>query len=116
MTENDQREQQKEVFFQAAEAKRDLNAVKMKAERVGLALLMISEGLKDNPEVLLDSDWNSKLRKSLGLNSGALVTAGEYQDTFTFDAWLKLANECREERLRLDLLNQQKEKLGLASY
>jgi hypothetical protein len=115
MTRDEKREQQKEVLFQAGEAKRHLAALKVKAQHLGDLLVRTGHELKTNPGMLTSSAWRELAATHLTSNTGfykdKLLT-----DAFNFDALQALAREYEDTQKRVEELERQKEMLGVEDF
>jgi hypothetical protein len=113
MTDNDIREQQKEIYFQSREAKHRLVAIKVQAERVGAFLGAVSTALMEDPSRLLSADWRSTSAKHLTTNTSN-YSESIFREALNFDAITALAQEFAAQRQQIETLGDQLKRLGIA--
>jgi hypothetical protein len=92
MTDQDIREEQKEALFQAAEAKRKVDAIKSRAARFGRILKEVGDGLVSDPAQLATDEFRHRVAVELGV-----ANTGNYSDAvFDHLGFLSLAGLARE--------------------
>jgi hypothetical protein len=115
MTHDEKREHQKEVIFQAGEAKQQLAVLRGRADRLGRLLARIGQELQTNPVTLLSQSWRAAAAESLTSNRG-FYNDQIFREALSFDALMALATEYDSTRQRLEQLNSEKADLGVADF
>jgi hypothetical protein len=102
MTENERREQIKEIRQRIVEAEDKLKALKVKAKHMGELLISAGEALKTDPATLASREWQEKTAPRLVANPSGLYNESVFRGAFDYDALVALAGECVATQLRLD--------------
>lgn len=112
MTDHEKREQQKEIMMRAYEVQRELEALKIKAERIGAVLADVAEVMKTNPLLLLSGSWRERSAKELAANP-AFYNDSIFRDALDYDQLVTLAKEYERTKAQMDELQSQKQRLGI---
>ena len=110
MTSNEKREQAKEIVFQYYEAKKDLEAQKVQAERTAKVFVRIAEALKTDPTLLLDQKWKSETDAAFVANPDFYNEAE--LGAISYVSMIALATEYQTAKTQMDELAEQKRRLG----
>jgi hypothetical protein len=113
MTLEETRQQKAAVLLENHEAQEQLNAIKIRAERIGNVYVKIGEAMKSDPAQLFRPEWKAAIAPFLVANT-ANYNERDFLDALSYERLTEIATDYKQASARVSEVGSQMKRLGLS--